>query len=163
MAKGGMLIAVLLLVLGLGASSATAALCTTDDIRGAYTQCSGGVRNAYFYYVTPCDTAGGPQHLFLTFCCLFSSNASPGHTGAPLPSTVGNLPCNITCPTGQYLPIGQTACQTCGMGTYSPGGGDVYDTWNAIPFAFSTDCSSDRIVNVTCGSAPWTVSVLHRS
>merc|ERR1712023_325462 len=53
-------------------------------------------------------------------------------TGMQTRERVENLPCDIDCTGGEYLPWGTTSCQTCPAGTYSIGGGarfEHFDTW----------------------------------
>eukprot|EP00168_Porphyra_purpurea_P007903 TRINITY_DN19932_c0_g1_i1.p1 TRINITY_DN19932_c0_g1~~TRINITY_DN19932_c0_g1_i1.p1 ORF type:complete len:240 (+),score=20.97 TRINITY_DN19932_c0_g1_i1:188-907(+) len=52
-----------------------------------------------------------------------------------LPSvSIGNLPCNIACEPGEYLPYGETSCAQCEPGSFSLGGGKRFYNWEELPY-----------------------------
>ncbi|EKX51696.1 hypothetical protein GUITHDRAFT_102302 [Guillardia theta CCMP2712] len=92
--------------------------CKDNDIHTSYTSCdeSTSTRSLTYFYSALCKK------------------------GKALPPTVVNLPCNITCNAGQYLPLGKPTCSPCEPGTYSIGGGEKYMNWESFPPGFSTSC-----------------------
>ena len=93
--------------------------CKDADIGYSYTRCdpTTSARELTFFYKTQC------------------------RNGVPLPPTVTDLPCNITCNAGQFLPLGRAACSPCEPGSYSIGGGRKYMSWEALPMGASTRCN----------------------
>jgi hypothetical protein len=89
--------------------------CTTNDYVGAYTSCRAPryVRDAVFRWRSES-----------------TCNASEAGS-ATLPSNRLDLPCNVTCNGGFYLPVGNTACAECSAGTVALGGGVLISHWNS--------------------------------
>lgn len=83
--------------------------CTENDIVRFYTPCVNltATRTLYEVYKGGCD----------------ASNSTA------LNPPVVDLPCNIDCPPGKYLPYGETDCVTCDAGTFSLGGGARFYHW----------------------------------
>lgn len=75
--------------------------------------------------------------------------------GVPLPPTVNDLPCNITCGQGEFLPIGAPACAVCDPGTYSIGGGYKFSNWEAMPEGFQTLCRFQLDADTTQECSGW--------
>lgn len=109
------------------AASQTLPECTEDDIVETYTPCVDNLRSVVFYYAIPCVP-----------------------NGLELPTTIANLPCDIACDDGEFLPLGRTSCSPCVPGTYSIGGGDVYDDWLMMPTEFVTECTHSSWTNREC-------------
>eukprot|EP01087_Luapelamoeba_hula_P010552 TRINITY_DN2795_c0_g1_i1.p1 TRINITY_DN2795_c0_g1~~TRINITY_DN2795_c0_g1_i1.p1 ORF type:complete len:1862 (-),score=142.29 TRINITY_DN2795_c0_g1_i1:134-5719(-) len=110
--------------------------CTTADYEGHYTVC---VNNRRDYVYTWKVTEDGEP-----ICS----------GGVKLPPNKRNLPCDIACQPGQYLPPGASACVPCEPGTFSIGGGVRYEHWNATQgwpskedgsITFSTYCQDTRV------------------
>jgi hypothetical protein len=72
-------------------------LCTSNSINHFYTECVNGKRDLYFYW-SPTTTCAG---------------------GIKLPNPVVNITCPVICSAGYYLPLGNTTCAPCPMGTTS--------------------------------------------
>jgi hypothetical protein len=84
--------------------------CTANDYIPQYTACdSRGFRNVIYYL--------NPQ----AQCTI----------GTYQPQNLFNLPCNISCSAGEYLPIGATTCAPCLAGQFSLGGGIRLSEWSA--------------------------------
>jgi len=86
--------------------------CTSEDWVWQYTTCRAGQR-ALIYYKNPStdDCSGGVEK----------------------PNNVYELPCDISCPAGTFLPPGALECQGCPAGTFSLSGGVRVGTWNGFP------------------------------
>jgi len=81
--------------------------CTLDDFAGTYTQCVRNQRNLIWYLKQGVDCTGGE-----------------------VPTNKFNLPCDIACSEGWYLPLGDTVCAPCQKGSFSIGGGRRVTEWN---------------------------------
>lgn len=110
-------------------------LCTKDDYAGFYTDCWDGVRSAFFSKLRPGSCQGGFD----------------------LPAPIFNLPCNISCDDGSYLPIGANRCESCPAGTFSIGGGARIEVWKDWPPGISARsyCLGRFNESILPGCAPW--------
>lgn len=79
----------------------------------------------------------------------------PCKSGVPLPPTVNNLPCNITCGPGEFLPLGAPACAKCDPGTYSIGGGYKFSNWEVFPEGMKTFCRFQLDADTTQECSGW--------
>ena len=75
--------------------------------------------------------------------------------GTPLPPAVTDIPCNITCSPGQYLPLGTAMCRSCEPGTYSVGGGVRILSWEKFPEDMSTKCDFQLEADQSEGCTGW--------
>jgi hypothetical protein len=48
----------------------------------------------------------------------------------------------LSCAAGYYFSVTNLTCSLCQPGTYSLGGGVLYDTWDTIPKGFYTQVES---------------------
>ncbi|KAJ6242364.1 hypothetical protein M0813_22502 [Anaeramoeba flamelloides] len=93
--------------------------CTTNDYEAIYSDCLSESRDVNYFWKTPKKCVGGVE----------------------LPDRIEDLPCDIYCGKGTYLPIGKTACQDCEAGSYSIGSGEHYYDWDEWPTSkFTTYC-----------------------
>ncbi|KAH3714376.1 hypothetical protein Pelo_19114 [Pelomyxa schiedti] len=111
----------LVLVLCLAPLSCFADECTSDDYVAAYTECRGDNTRDLLYYKNPASDCEG---------------------GVAQPANVFNLPCDITCSSGYYLPYGALTCSPCDPGYFSLGGGTRVMDWVGFP---TTGTSSNRL------------------
>jgi len=133
-----------------GACLSTHRECNSSDYIGVYSECINNERSV-FYYKSPS-----------------SSDCVPG---APLPSPVSQLPCNIKCLPGTYLPPGAIDCQECDMGTYSLGGGYRFEMWTEWPtdVPFQTYCTNASLLAPLLNQIPcpndqgWTLNTTYIS
>jgi len=116
--------------------------CTEDDVVYFYTTCRNlsDTRDLYSAYSPSCNSSGAP----------------------PLSPPVVDLPCNIDCAPGEYLPYGATECATCAPGTFSLGGGSrIYHWTQTLPYSnyyvmgtYCTDPSTDQASGTCHGWTP---------
>jgi len=70
-------------------------------------------------------------------------------TGGAVPKPpVFDLPCNITCGEGEYLPLGELVCSPCTPGTFTRGGAltvKEWTTWDTSFGFFSTQCVNNLL------------------
>lgn len=99
---------------------ATAGTCGSNDYFPAYTACSSQTRSVVYQWV----------------------NGSTCQGGDSLPTSITGLPCELTCPRGQYLPIGTTQCVNCPAGTFSIGGGTRISIWKQWPTSSAFELTS---------------------
>ena len=107
--------------------------CTADDITGHYTECDeNGVRQYFYTHKDGVDCSGGYK----------------------TPAPVTNLPCRQVCSPGSYLPAASTQCTLCPDGTFSLGGGEVFDQWKEWPLVGEWDsyCESTDGENINSGT-----------
>eukprot|EP00698_Gefionella_okellyi_P006074 TRINITY_DN15540_c0_g1_i1.p1 TRINITY_DN15540_c0_g1~~TRINITY_DN15540_c0_g1_i1.p1 ORF type:complete len:993 (-),score=135.81 TRINITY_DN15540_c0_g1_i1:53-2974(-) len=137
--------------------------CTAFDYAPVYGTCTDGSMNVVYTLYTDC-TGGVPPPAPKTnvFCqcpagmytpCNFVTRLrslvyfmTPTGTCAgnvELPPSINNIPCNISCGAGNYLPQGQLKCAQCTPGTFSIGGGVRYTGWPSLYTGMSTYCSMD--------------------
>ncbi|XP_049781740.1 endosome/lysosome-associated apoptosis and autophagy regulator family member 2-like [Schistocerca cancellata] len=81
----------------------------------------------------------------------------------PSPATRIN-DCRISCDAGYYFDLGDLKCRMCRPGTFSLGGGVLFDQWNELPVGFFTQVESFRSsftsngrynVEVNCSRFGW--------
>jgi hypothetical protein len=105
MARGWLLqVSIVVLLAVTSCSYVLARDCQAEDFIGEYTTCVNGRKNLIYYKDPIADCTGTTNQ----------------------PANVFGILCEITCPSGQYLPIGSTssaACTPCSAGSYSLGGG----------------------------------------
>ncbi|CAG2066895.1 unnamed protein product [Timema podura] len=80
-------------------------------------------------------------------------------------ATVCLFPCpGISCEAGYYFDLGDLTCRMCHPGTFSLGGGVLFDTWEDLPQGFYTQVESFRssfasagrfTVDVNCSRYGW--------
>lgn len=106
--------------------------CTQENIGYEFTECNttSNTRNLVYYWKPPATC----------------------HGGVLLPNHMDNVPCSVTCGPGQHLDVSTHTCAGCSAGTYSPGGGMVWDTWDTLPAQFETECAVGSLTK-TC--TPW--------
>lgn len=113
--------------------------CTEADWVSKYTECTqqSNVRDLIYYKNPDTDECSG---------------------GVPMPEHIFNLPCDITCRPGEYLPRGSTECVSCAAGEYSLGGGVVITRWSnvsvdpTLPFTtYATDKTGATINGTDLG------------
>ena len=102
--------------------------CTAEDVGHAY---------------TPCDTSSSTDSSTRSLVYYFKNDCDARATDSVrLKVAVHNIPCELACAPGQYLPLGGRLCQQCPAGQYSVGGGHRYMTWTDWPRGFETRCTS---------------------
>lgn len=95
--------------------------CTQENIGYEFTECNTttNTRNLVYYWKPPATCYGGVS----------------------LPNHLDNVPCSVSCGAGQHLDLTTHTCADCAAGSYSPGGGMVWDNWDTIPAQFETECA----------------------
>ncbi|XP_033608891.1 UPF0577 protein KIAA1324-like homolog [Cryptotermes secundus] len=88
----------------------------------------------YHYELTECDLQKGRWRVQVpsSGTCTDSS---------PNPATRINN-CKISCDAGYYFDLGDLMCRMCRPGTFSLGGGVLFDTWDELPEGFYTQVES---------------------
>ena len=114
--------------------------CQRSDYIGVYSDCVAGTRTAFFQLSPLARCQGGLV------------NVPP----------VEHLPCDTTCQSGFFLPVGATACEQCPAGTFSIGGGVRVEDWKEWPHGLtaSSYCldtySKQTVTDGTCSE--WTMN-----
>jgi len=109
----------------------------TVDFGAQYTQCRADATHDLLWYVLPGHDCTG---------------------GDPLPANIFNLPCNIFCSDGSYLPLGSLNCSVCPPGTFIIGGGIIADQWNSWPTnvgQFSSYCQDSNTLAIVTPCQGW--------
>ncbi|KAL9651555.1 hypothetical protein ABK040_001500 [Willaertia magna] len=106
--------------------------CTLDDYGSTYSSCDyinnpNGMRTVIYYK---------------------KDNCSEGNV--PIPSSNTQIPCNLTCPNGEFLSPPSLVCQKCKPGEFSFSEGVRIDEWKTLPETFKTTCTSDAGEKVDC-------------
>jgi Tyrosine-protein kinase ephrin type A/B receptor-like/Cation-independent mannose-6-phosphate receptor repeat len=90
--------------------------CSSRDWLAHYSACEGEQKNVYYSWRDGTTCQGG----------------------LALPKTLEDVPCDLSCEPGEYLPIGDDECKSCEPGEFSVGGGyrvSVWKTWpQGVPF-----------------------------
>ncbi|XP_068081917.1 endosome/lysosome-associated apoptosis and autophagy regulator family member 2 isoform X2 [Anabrus simplex] len=90
----------------------------------------------YHYELTECDSQKGRWRVQVP------SSGMCADTN-PNPATRINS-CRISCESGYYFDLGDLTCRMCRPGTFSLGGGVLFDTWDELPTGFYTQVESFR-------------------
>ncbi|CAH1264540.1 KIAA1324L [Branchiostoma lanceolatum] len=86
----------------------------------------------FHYEYTECDSSGGRWRVLVP-------NVGNTCTGPPPADTPRRgKECSFSCGSGEFFNIDQQACQRCPPGSYSLGGGVLFDHWEALPGGFTT-------------------------
>ncbi|PAA65166.1 hypothetical protein BOX15_Mlig000597g1, partial [Macrostomum lignano] len=112
---------------------ANARTCSKEDLQFTYTECSNNMR--WRVQVPKPEVQ-----------CTGNNVAFP---------TQG-LPCNFTCPSGNYLDIEKSQCSQCPVGFYSLGSGILFDTFYSVPpelVIIAEQLGTEA--NVSCDRATW--------
>jgi hypothetical protein len=108
--------------------------CSENDVTGHYTECdlTTNSRSYYYRYVNTSACVGGIS----------------------LPPRVSGLPCAQSCQAGSYLPLAGSECKQCDAGTYSLGGGYLFNQWKDWPqvFEWESYCEETDGMNVDLGT-----------
>ncbi|KAI0226263.1 hypothetical protein LSAT2_023110 [Lamellibrachia satsuma] len=111
----------------------------------------------FHYEYTECDSNGGRWRVAVP--------APETCKGGQPPPAVRGKSCGFTCQPGGYLDIDSETqdCKPCPAGTYSLGGGALYDNWDHFPKGFSASVETfhmtryfgQNLSNQSCASAKW--------
>eukprot|EP00004_Rigifila_ramosa_P003275 TRINITY_DN1349_c0_g1_i1.p1 TRINITY_DN1349_c0_g1~~TRINITY_DN1349_c0_g1_i1.p1 ORF type:complete len:881 (-),score=144.00 TRINITY_DN1349_c0_g1_i1:82-2571(-) len=72
--------------------------------------------------------------------------------GVEQPANIPNIPCEVECQNGEfYGPPSAPVCTPCDPGSYSSGGGLIFESWTVIPSDFVTSCTGT-------GCSPWSAN-----
>ncbi|KAJ6243256.1 hypothetical protein M0813_22397 [Anaeramoeba flamelloides] len=94
--------------------------CVEADYSGIYSECINNTRDLFWYWKSPKICEGGISEL---------------------PDNIEDLPCDIYCLEGNYLPLGKTVCEECEKGKSSYGEGEEFNEWEEWPSTkFKTYC-----------------------
>lgn len=113
--------------------------CTEEDWVSKYTECTTttNLRDLIYYKNPDTDECSG---------------------GVSMPEHIFNLPCDIACEPGYYLPRGARECLQCPAGQYTLGGATVIKKWAnesqdpELPFrTYATDKGGATVNNTNFG------------
>lgn len=96
----------------------------------------------FHYEFTECDDEGGRWRVSVP-----TPNTCTG--GVPNPPTRVEE-CSVSCAPGWFFNLSKLECALCPSGTYSLGGGVLFDSWTSLPRGFSTYTEAVR-----SAFAPW--------
>nr|CAD7198798.1 unnamed protein product [Timema douglasi] len=110
----------------------------------------------YHYELTECDLENGRWRVRVpSYSLCADTTPSPA-------KRIDN--CRISCEAGYYFDLGDLTCRMCHPGTFSLGGGVLFDTWEDLPQGFYTQVESFRssfasagrfTVDVNCSRYGW--------
>nr|CAD7428449.1 unnamed protein product [Timema monikensis] len=84
----------------------------------------------YHYELTECDLENGRWRVRVpSYSLCADTTPSPA-------KRIDN--CRISCEAGYYFDLGDLTCRMCRPGTFSLGGGVLFDTWEDLPQGFYT-------------------------
>ncbi|KAG8225691.1 hypothetical protein J437_LFUL001723 [Ladona fulva] len=124
-----------------GATCSTTCIFNVDDM--VYDLRKLARLSDFRYELTECDEEKGRWRVQVPKTPGTCSDQRPG-----LATRVDNCShvshSEISCEPGSYFNLEELACQKCQAGTYSLGGGALFDTWDKLPEGFYTQFESFR-------------------
>ncbi|XP_037070770.1 endosome/lysosome-associated apoptosis and autophagy regulator family member 2-like [Pollicipes pollicipes] len=82
----------------------------------------------FHYKFTECDETGGRWRV--------SVPAAPACVSEPPPPPTRVDDCTPSCKSGRFFNLATLSCDKCPAGSYSLGGGQVFDDWSSVPPGF---------------------------
>ncbi|KAF4529029.1 hypothetical protein B566_EDAN017484 [Ephemera danica] len=99
--------------------------------------------NEFHFELTECDATGGRWRVVIPNSSYGSNSGSCDvNLQDPRYAPTRINTCQLSCNAGNYFSVSNLTCSLCDPGTFSLGGGVLYDTWDTIPEAFHTQVES---------------------